>query len=215
MKNDRAVQEVILQQASNKGIDPRVLAEKLMGKPIDAPKNAYYACGGCRREFYSEAEYLKHPCKRNSGNLDPRGLMRHMSTHGDRPPTMGGGNDSGGKQYGLATGELGEINDGGVEAELANVDMRLSATTELVEMKKKLSEAGVECNTLNKEQTELLFKTHFGLPEEAGNVIEDDADADANADNANADADNADANADTGKRQASAKRGKASNNAKR
>lgn len=199
MKNDRAVQEVILQQASNKGIDPRVLAEKLMGKPIDAPKNAYYACGGCRREFYSEAEYLKHPCKRNSGNLDPRGLMRHMSTHGDRPPTMGGGNDSGGKQYGLTTGELGEINDGSVEAELANVDMRLSATTELVEMKKKLSEAGVECNTLNKQQTELLFKTHFGLPEEAGKVIDDDANA----------------NADTGKRQDSAKRGKASNNAKR
>lgn len=184
MKDIKEVQEIILRQATSLGIDPRALAEKLLNKSVDRPKSSYYACGGCRREFFSEEDFLNHPCKKDAGNLDPKGLMRGMSTHGDRPLTMGkgsgdsgNGDSRGNKQYGLVTGDLGNLNDGSVEAELANIDTRLAATTEVVDMKEKLAEAGVECHTLNKEQTELLFKSHFGLTDSADGAGDDDDNA--------------------------------------
>jgi len=131
-------------------------------------KVEYHACGGCRKEFYSDEEFYNHPCMKKKGvsNGDPRGLARKALQQGMLKDLTSKGQ----KQDVLSHIANGGNSDPAVLSGIldanANTDSRLRATQELKKMKHELSAAGIQCNTLNEQQTQQMYQDYVSKQQE-------------------------------------------------
>lgn len=125
-------------------------------------KIEYHACGGCRKEFYSDEEFYNHPCMKKDGisNGDPRGLARkswqqgmlnELTSHSQKQDVLA---------HIASTGEQDPAVLNGILDANANTDSRLRSVQELKQMKHALCEVGIQCNTLNEEQTRQAYQEH-------------------------------------------------------
>jgi hypothetical protein len=143
----------------------------------------YRACGGCRREFFSLEEYNEHECRTHKKVVatDPNGPMpgalnqgkmvmvngvmvtetpssapfkgAKIGTTSNKNPMLKGENidSTSGKDDG----------DARVNGMLDSIDSRLAATEKMTQMKIELSGIGIDCNTLNEEQTKAAYAKHI------------------------------------------------------
>ena len=107
----------------------------------------YYACSGCKREFFSEAEFKAHDCmanhKSSTGKLAKLATGEKMATFDTKP--------------GVTSAPVKKPVTEKAENELLTIDKTLDSCKEIVDMKTELVANGVQCQTLNEEQTRAAY----------------------------------------------------------
>ena len=143
----------------------------------------YRACGGCRKEFFSLEEYNEHECRthKNVVATDPNAPMPGAMKMGkmvmvngvmvtetpSSAPFKGTKIGTTSNKNPMLKGEHTDITSGKddgdarVNGMLDSIDSRLAATEKMTKMKIELSGIGVDCNTLNEEQTRAAYAKYI------------------------------------------------------
>lgn len=108
----------------------------------------YYACSGCKREFFSEAEFKAHECmatrKDTSGNLSRLATSEKLPKFDTKP--------------GVTSAPVKKKAENTTQSEeMMTIDKTLDECKELVDMKTELVANGVQCQTMNEEQTRAAY----------------------------------------------------------
>lgn len=120
----------------------------------------YHACGSCRTEFFTDAEFFAHPCMAKKGALRPAELVANAPYKEMKDVKN------------MSSSMKDESKSDNAPDAIADDESRVLAARELMKMKEELVAAGIECQTLDEAATKSEYERYKATVTAADNTPE-------------------------------------------